>query len=101
LINARKGQRLYPDHLRFLARGVYELHCLDDPADPVRLIIDVSEHDKGKGRLLRPHIIRPEQSISFDEFDDAVRQFLKALELAGVALPPDGIDSVIDLFRKK
>jgi len=50
---------------------------------------------------LRPHIIRPEQSISFDEFDDAVRQFLKALELAGVALPPDGIDSVIDLFRKQ
>jgi hypothetical protein len=101
LINARKGQRLYPDHLRFLARGVYELHCLDDPADPIPQIIDVSEHDKGGGRLLRPHIIPPEQSISFDEFDDAVRQFLKALELAGVALPPDGIDSVIDLFRKK
>jgi hypothetical protein len=28
------------------------------------------------------------------------RQFLKALELAGVALPTDAID-VIDLFKKK
>jgi hypothetical protein len=50
---------------------------------------------------LRPYIIRPEQAISFDEFDDAVREFLKALELAGVALPPDPIDSVVDLFKKK
>jgi hypothetical protein len=53
LINARKGQRLFPEHLRFLARGVYELHCIDDPNDPIPLIIDVSEHEKGKGRTLR------------------------------------------------
>jgi hypothetical protein len=101
LINARKSQRLFPDHVRFLARGVYELHCIDDPADPIPLILDVSQHQEGEGRILRPHIIRPEQAISFDEFDDAVRQFLKALELAGVALPPDPIDSVVDLFKKR
>jgi len=82
-------------------RGVYELHCIDDPADPIPLILDVSEHQKGEGRILRPHIIRPEQAISFDEFGDAVRQFLKALELAGVALPSDPIESVVDLFKKK
>jgi hypothetical protein len=40
------------------------------------------------------------KSISLDEFDGAVRQFLKALELAGVALPTDAVD-VIDLFKKK
>jgi hypothetical protein len=39
-----------------------------------------------------------EKTISLDEFDAAVRQFLKALELAGVALSTDAID-VIDLFR--
>jgi hypothetical protein len=41
-----------------------------------------------------------EKAISLEEFDAAVRQFLKALELAGVALPTDAID-VIDLFKKK
>jgi len=101
LINARKGQRLFLDHVRFLARGVYELHCIDDPADPIPLILDVSEHEEGEGRILRPYIMRPEQAVSFEEFDDAVRQFLKALELAGVALPSDPIDSVTDLFKKK
>jgi len=101
LINARKGQRLFPEHIRFLARGVYELHCIDDPNDPIPLIIDVSEQEKGKGRVLKPYIVRPEQAIPFDEFEDAVRHFLKALELAGVALPPDPIDSVIDLFKKR
>jgi hypothetical protein len=101
LVNARKGQRLFTEHVRFLARGVYELHCIDDPNDPIPLIIDVSEHQEGEGRILRPHIIRPEQAISFDEFDDAVRQFLKALELAGVAVPPDATDSVVDLFKKR
>ena len=44
---------------------------------------------------------RPVCAASFDEFDDAVRQFLKALELAGVALPSDPIDSVVDLLKKR
>jgi hypothetical protein len=30
LINARKQQRLFPEHVRFLARGVHELHCIDE-----------------------------------------------------------------------
>lgn len=100
LINARKGQRLVPEHLRFLARGIYELHSIDDPNDPIPLIIDVSEHDKGKGRILRAHAIPPDEAISFQEFDDAVRLFVKALELAGVALPTQAGD-IIDLFKPK
>jgi hypothetical protein len=100
LINARKQQRLFPEHVRFLARGVHELHCIDDPNDPIPLIIDVSEPDKGNGRVLRAHVMPVEKAISLDEFDEAVGQFLKALELAGVALPTDAID-VIDLFKKK
>jgi hypothetical protein len=42
LINARKQQRLFPEHLRFFACGVYELHCRADPNDPIPLILDVS-----------------------------------------------------------
>jgi hypothetical protein len=100
LINARKHQRLFPDHLRFLARGIYELHCIDDPNDPIPLIIDLSEHALGEGRLLNVHRMSAEKVISLDEFDSAVREFVKALELAGVARAvPDG--SVIDLFRKR
>src|ERR1700676_2412755 len=53
-----------------------------------------------KGRVLRAHVMPVEKAISLDEFDDAVRQFLKALQLAGVALPTDAVD-VIDLFKKK
>ncbi|WP_143062845.1 hypothetical protein [Bradyrhizobium sp. OK095] len=40
-----------------------------------------------------------EKAISLDEFDEALRQFLKAPALAGVALPTDTAD-VISLFKK-
>ncbi len=100
LINARKQQRLFSEHVRFLARGIYELHCINDPNDPIPLIIDVSSPDGGKERELRVYEIPVEKAVSLDEFEDAVRQFLKALELAGVALPVDVVD-VITLFRKK
>jgi hypothetical protein len=101
LINARKGQPLFPAHVRFLARGVHELHCIDDPNDPIPLIIDVSEPQKGQGRMLRAYEVRAEQAISLEEFDDGVRQFLKALELAGVALPTDSGEDVLNLFKKR
>jgi hypothetical protein len=100
LINARKHQRLFPEHLRFLARGIYELHCIDDPNDPIPLIIDLSEHDLGEGRVLSTHIIPADKAISLDAFDSAIREFVRALALAGVALAiPDG--SIVDLFRKR
>jgi hypothetical protein len=99
MINARKGQSLFPEHVSFLARGIHELHCIDDPNDPIPLILDVSAPD-GEKRKLRPYVMPVEKAISLEEFDDAVRQFLKALELAGVALPTDAID-VVDLFKKK
>jgi hypothetical protein len=100
LINARKHQRLFPEHLRFLARGIYELHCIDDPNDPIPVIVDLSEHDLGEGRLLNVHAMPVERAISLDEFDSSVREFVRALELAGVARAvPTG--NVIDLFRRR
>ncbi len=100
LINARKHQRLFPEHLRFLARGIHELHCIDDPNDPIPLIVDLSEHDLGNGRQLNTHIIQAENAISLDEFDSAIREFVRALELAGVALAtPDG--DILDLFKRR
>lgn len=100
LINARKRQRLFPEHIRFLARGIYELHCINDPNDPIPLIIDLSEHNLGEGRLLNVHEVAVERAITLDQFDVAVREFVKALELAGVARAVPG-GSIIDLFRKR
>jgi hypothetical protein len=101
VINARKLQRLAPEHVRFLARGVHELHCVDDPNDPIPLVVDLSEHNRGEGRLLRPYIVPVERAISLDEFEASVRHFLKALELAGVSVLPDSTDSVVGLFKRK
>lgn len=100
LINARKGQPLHPDHRKFLARGVYELHCREDPNDPIPLILDVSEPVKGQGRQMRAFTLPVDQAISLQEFDDTVRTFMQALELAGVALPPDTTDSMVDIFKR-
>lgn len=100
LINARKRQRLFSDHLRFLARGIYELHCIDDPNDPIPLIIDLSEHNLNEGRLLNVNEFPIENAVSLDEFDAAVREFVKALQLAGVARAlPNG--NILNLFRRR
>lgn len=99
MINARKGQPLFPEHVRFLARGVHELHCIDDPNDPIPLIIDLAQHSRSVGRELHVYEMPEEQAISFEEFDEAIRQFLKALELAGVAVPSEA-DNVVDLFKR-
>ena len=102
LINARKGQRLQPEHLRFLARGIYELHCVDDPNDPIPLVVDLSERQIGEGRRLSVHAIPPEQAITLDKFDSTVREFLRALELAGISTPTEAdAESIISLLKKK
>jgi hypothetical protein len=102
LVNARKTQRLTHQDVRFLARGIYELHCVDDPNDPIPLILDVSERRIDAGRTLEPRLMPVESAISLDEFDAMVREFLKALELAGVAVPSSmEADSVISLFKKR
>ena len=90
---------MFPEHVRFLARGVHELHCIDDPNDPIPLIIDLAQHSRSVGRELHVYEMPEEQAISFEEFDEAIRQFLKALELAGVAVPSEA-DNVVDLFKR-
>jgi hypothetical protein len=102
LINARKSQRLPDEVIRFLGRGVYELHCVDDPNDPIPLVIDLSEHQKGEGRRLRVHVVPAGSAITLDEFDAAVREFVKALALAGVAVPSEAAaEDIVNLFKKR
>lgn len=100
LINPRKGQKLSKHDIRFLARGVHELHCVDDPNDPIPMIVDLSEHRKGEGRILRTYVVHPNEAITLEEFEKVVREFLKALALAGVAIPAS-VDDIVTLFKKK
>jgi hypothetical protein len=99
-INARKRQRLFPDHVRFLARGIYELHSIDDPNDPTPLIVDLSVSDEGK-RKLRTFQLEQEQMMPLEQFEHILRQFFEALSLAGVTTIPEKAGRVTDLFRKR
>jgi hypothetical protein len=101
LINARKGQHLTAEDVRFLARGVHELHCIDDPNDPIPLIIDLSEQEQGKGRELRAYVMPADEAAPLDVFEHSVREFLIALNMAGISLPlPPVIEDVVTLFKR-
>lgn len=98
-INARKGQRLFPDHARFLSRGVYEFHSVDDPNDPKPMIVDVSASENGK-RELRTYVLEHEEMMPLEQFESILRRFFEALALAGVTTIPEGVENIADLFRK-
>lgn len=98
-INPRKRQPWNSVHQAFIARGVYEVGCVDDPNDPLPMIIDVSSVDGGK-RDLKIRVFDPEQMMPEALFDDIVRRFFEALALVGIGSVPDKSISVIDLFRK-
>jgi hypothetical protein len=101
LINPRKGQPLSFDDVRFLARGIYELHCIDDPNNPVPLIVDLSQHDCDDERQGRIHEVPVEEAVSLEVFEASIHEFLVALNIAGVALPPPlDVEHVLDLFRR-
>lgn len=101
-INARKGQPLSMDDIRFLARGVHELHCVDDPNNPIPLIVDLSAPLKSKERVVRSFIVPANESIPLEAFEHSVHEFLAAMNLAGIALPPPPDEvGVIDLFKRR
>lgn len=98
-INARKHQRVFPEHARFLARGIYEFHSIDDPHNARPLILDLSAGDDGKRELKRFDFQSDNQMMSVDQFEHILRRFFDALALAGVTtVPASGF--VADLFRK-
>ena len=99
-INARKHQRIFMDHARFLARGVYEFHSIDDPNDPIPMIVDVSATDDGK-RELRTFVFETDDMMSLEQFESILRKFFEALAFAGVTTIPEGLEKVADLFRKR
>jgi hypothetical protein len=100
LINPRKGQPLSRDDVRFLGRGIYELHCIDDPNNPVPLLVDLSKHREDPRRKCRTYEVPPDEAVSLEAFEHSVREFLVALNFAGISLPPPEIAHILDLFRR-
>jgi hypothetical protein len=87
--------------VRFLARGVYELYCIDDPNNPIPLIVDLGEHSEDHVRKSRIYEIPVEEAISLEAFEMSVREFLTALNLAGISLPPaPDVEHILHLFRR-
>jgi hypothetical protein len=101
LINCRKSQPLSLDDIRFLARGIYELYCIDNPNNPIPLIVDLGQHSEDRERKARLYEVPIEEAISLEAFESSVREFLSALNLAGISLPPPpDVEHILDLFRR-
>lgn len=101
LVNCRKGQPLTHNDVRFLARGVYELYCIDNVNNPIPLIVDLGLHPEDKERKARIYEVPAVEAISLEAFESSVREFLSALNLAGVSLPPPpDVEHILDLFRR-
>jgi hypothetical protein len=101
LVNCRKDQSLSYGDVRFLARGVYELHCIDDPNNPIPLIVDLSQHAEDDKRKARFYEVPIEEAVSIEAFEYSVREFLVASNMAGISQPlPDTVEHVLDLFRR-
>ena len=89
------------DAVRFLARGIYELYCRDNPNDPIPLVVDLGQHAEDKERKARTYEVPEEEAISLEAFESSVRDFLVALSLAGISLPPPpDVEHILDLFRR-
>lgn len=99
-INPRKHQGLVSDHITFLARGMYELYGVDDPNDPVPLILDLSIDQKSATRIVRKSIITEPSMSSVGQFEETMRAFFEALRIAGVESVPKDMGDIRDLFRK-
>ena len=99
-INARKHQRIFLDHARFLARGIYEFHSIDDPNNPKPMLVDLSASETGK-RELRKFVFELDEMMGLEEFESILRKFFEALALAGVTTIPDDVEKISDLFRKR
>ena len=100
LVNCRKSQPLSHEDVRFLARGIYELYCIDDPNNPVPLIIDLGQHSEDKERKVRTYEMPMTEAASIEVFESSLREFLVASNLAGISLPPPDAGEILDLFRR-
>lgn len=99
LVNARKTLDLDFQALRFLARGVFELHGRDMPNVDRVAIWDVSRSMVSGGRHFSEILFAEEEMLSLEEFDQVVDRFLRAVTGAGYDHDIDRSSRFVDLFR--
>lgn len=100
LINPRKS--LVLDHYAraFQARGVYEFHMMDDPNVHGFRLIDLGADRGCEERATRVYRSEEVDMIGLEEFEEAIRTFMKAVELAGYSSLPRDEHRVVDMFRR-
>jgi hypothetical protein len=98
LINARASIFL-DDFINrpFLARGVHEFHVRDSVGVIGPMIVDLGKDPKSGVRANRVHFPTEAEMMSVEQFEDILRRFNGALELAGYK--PREFGSAIDMFR--
>jgi hypothetical protein len=99
-INPRKHQTLVTEHLAFLARGMHELYGIDDPNDPLSLIVDLSVDETGKARTTRQAIVPESLMIEVIQFEEIMRLFFESLRLAGIEAVPRDLRDVTDMLKR-
>lgn len=98
LINPRKGQHLSSDDIAFLLRAAYEEHCINDPNNPVPVVVDVSSPKAKEQRSIR--VFRDLEMMPLGEFERIVDRFFEAAAIAGFPIVHHDGDFTADLFRR-
>jgi len=100
LVNPRSS--LYIDALKlsFVARGVHELHVVDDAQANGPMIIDLGKHPITEKRDNRIYLPKESELMQLEQFESILKSFLEAVKLAGFNVQPNQFHTVADLFRK-
>lgn len=99
-INPRSSQIISADDASFWARGLYELHGIDDPNDPVPMIVDLSDR-YGAGRVLYSRQFDADSMMSAALFEEVITRFFQAMEIAGLTSVPKSVPDMTDLLRRR
>ena len=101
LVNPRSSLFFGPSALSFVSRGVYEFHVIDNPKAVGSMIVDLGKHPIANVRANRVYMPDQVKMMPLEQFEEILRRFLKAVELAGMISYPAERHRGIDLFRPR
>ena len=101
LVNPRSSLFFGSRALSFVARGIYEFHVIDNPKAIGPMIVDLGRDHISGVRANRVFMPGQLSMMPLEEFEQVLRQFLKAVELAGLLSVPSDRHLGIDMFRPR
>jgi hypothetical protein len=99
LLNLRKTLLFDEAALAFLARGLHDFYLIDDPNLHGFNIVDLGADSKSGERATRVYSDRDVQMMSLEKFENVLRKFMLAVEMAGFSSRPAPGQSIADMFR--